>query len=194
MPSPIGPIVRLQVQRAALKVGQKGAKRYHTDPIVGVSRLRVTRDGVVGLSADGDILDAHHRDHPLHKNDDGLHGISVGFTAHYGVMQQRFGAHLAVGVAGETLIVDTVRRMALADVEGGFAVLDAAGTEKGRLTHVQIAHPCKAFTGFALRHEIVPPEAFKASLQFLDGGVRGFYCTWAGEPTVLQTGDVLATI
>lgn len=194
MPSPIGPIVRLQVQRAALKVGAKGAKRYHTEPIVGVSQLRVTRDGVVGLTADGDLLDAHHRDHPLHKNDDGLHGVSVGFTAHYGVMQQRFGTHLAVGVAGETLIVETARRIALADVEGGLAVLDAAGAEKGRLTQVQIAHPCKAFTGFALHNEIVPPEAFKESLQFLDGGLRGFYCTWAGEPAVLEAGDVLATV
>jgi len=193
MPSPIGPIVLLQVQRGALKVGEKGARRYHTEPIAGVPRLRVTGAGVIGLAADGEILDAHHRDHALHKNDDGVHGISVGFTAHYGVMQQRFGPHLVLGSAGETLIVETTRRMTLADVKRGLVVRGAAGAEKGRFTQVEIAHPCKAFTGFALRHETVPPEAFKASLQFLDGGLRGFYCTWAGEPAVLEPGDVVAT-
>jgi hypothetical protein len=194
MRSTIGPIVLLQVQQAALKVGEKGAKRYHTEPIARVPQLRVTRDGVVGLAPDGEILDAHHRDHPLHKNDDGVHGISVGFTSHYAVMRQRFGPHLALGVAGETLIVETDRRMSLADVQGGLVVRDAAGTEKGRLTQVEIAHPCKAFTGFALRHETVPADAFKQSLQFLDGGLRGFYCTWAGEPGVLEPGDVVACL
>ena len=59
----------------------------------------------MGLAAEGEILDAHHRDHPLHKNDDGVHGVSVGFTSHYGVMQQRFGPHPVLGSAGETLLV-----------------------------------------------------------------------------------------
>jgi hypothetical protein len=192
MLSTIGPIVRLQVQRGALKVGEKGSRRYHTEPIIAVERLRVTPDGAVGLAADGDILDAHHRDHPLHKNDDGVHGLSIGFTAHYALIQQRFGAHVSVGTAGENLIVETDRRLTLDAVQRGLIVLDASGGEKGRLTQIEIAHPCKAFTGFALRHELVPPDAFKKSLQFLDGGLRGFYCTWAGKPTVLETGDVVA--
>lgn len=192
MPSIIGPIVLLQVQRGALKLGAKGARRYHPDAIIGVPRLRVTRDGAVGLDADGEILDAHHRNHALHKNDDGVHGVSVGFTSHYAVMQRHFGPHLTLGSAGETLIVDTTRRMTLADVEPGLVVRDAAGVEKGRLTQIEVAHPCKPFTGFALRHATVPPDVFKASLQFLDGGLRGFYCTWTGEPAVLQQGDLLA--
>jgi len=37
-----------------------------------------------------------------------------------------------------------------------------------------------------------PPAVFKESLQFLDGGLRGFYCTWAGEMAVIQPGDLLA--
>ena len=193
MSSTIGPIVRLQVQRDALKVGEKGSRRYHIEPIITVAQLRVTPDGAVGLAPDGDILDAHHRDHPLHKNDDGVHGLSIGFTTHYTAMQQRFGPHVSVGAAGENLIVEAARRFTLADVERGLVVFDAAGVEKGRLTRVEIAHPCKAFTGFALRHETVPPDAFKQSMQFLDGGLRGFYCTWAGRPTVLEAGDVVAT-
>ncbi len=191
MPSIIGPIVQLQIQRGSLKVGEKGAKQYLTDPIMAVERLRLTRDGVAGLENGREILDAHHRTHPLRKNEDGGHGVSVGFTSHYRAMQQRFGAHLAVGSAGENIIVEAQRRLEPAEVAAGFVILDASGREKGRLVDVAVAHPCKPFTGFAHRSEAVAPEVFKASLQFLDGGMRGFYCTWAAENTVIERGDVV---
>lgn len=194
MPSIIGPIVRLQVQRGALKLGEKGAKRYFTEPITPLERIRVSRDGVVGLNGNDEILDAHHRSHLLRKNEDGVHGVSVGFTSHYHAMQQRFGGHMLVGCAGENIIVETTRRMAHAQIEAGLMILDAAGHEKGRLVDIAVAHPCKPFTGFAHRGEAVPPDAFKQSLQFLDGGTRGFYCTWDGEPAVVQLGDLLAAI
>ncbi|MBI2614791.1 MAG: hypothetical protein HYW52_03755 [Gemmatimonadetes bacterium] len=181
MPSIIGPIVQLQVQRGALKVGEKGAKRYVTDPIV-------------GLDGGEEILDAHHRAHVLRKNEDGVHGVSVGFTSHYRAMQQRFGGHLRVGCAGENIIVEASRRMEPVEVRAGFVILDSAGREKGRLVDLAVAHPCKPFTGFAHRGEAVPPEVFKESLQFLDGGTRGYYCTWVGDPTLLEKGDLLATI
>jgi hypothetical protein len=192
MPSILGPIVRLQVQRGPLKLGEKGAKRYVTDAITALGRLRVTRDGVVGLDGDEEILDVHHRTHQLRKNEDGAHGVSVGFTSHYRAMQQRFGEHLRVGCAGENIIVETSRRVDPAEVDAGFMVLDSAGGAKGRLVNLAVAHPCKPFTGFAHRGAAVPPEVFKQSLQFLDGGTRGFYCTWDGEPTVIEVGDVLA--
>ncbi len=192
MPAIIGPIVRLQVQRGPLKLGEKGAKRYATDPIAVLERLRVTTDGVVGLDGGEEILDAHHRSHALRKNEDGGHGVSVGFTSHYRAMQQRFGEHMRVGCAGENIIVETSRRVEPTDVGAGFVILDPAGREKGRLVDLAVAHPCKPFTGFAHRGEAVPPEVFKQSLQFLDGGTRGFYCTWAGETVILQLGDRLA--
>ncbi|MBI2071745.1 MAG: hypothetical protein HYW06_01195 [Gemmatimonadetes bacterium] len=194
MPSIIGPIVQLQVQRGPLKVGEKGAKRYVTDPIAVLERIRVSRDGVVGLDGGEEILDAHHRAHVLRKNEDGVHGVSVGFTSHYRAMQQRFGGHLRVGCAGENIIVEASRRLEPVEVGAGFVILDSAGREKGRLVDLAVAHPCKPFTGFAHRGEAVPPEGFKESLQFLDGGTRGYYCTWAGDPTLLEKGDLLATI
>ena len=193
MPSILGPIVRLQVQRGALKLGEKGAKRYATDLITALERVRVTPDGVVGLSDHTEILDAHHRTHQLRKNEDGAHGVSVGFTAHYRAMRERFGDHVQVGCAGENIIVQTSRRVDPADIGGGaFIVLDSAGVEKGRLVNVVVARPCKPFTGFAHRDEAVPPDVFKQSLQFLDGGTRGFYCTWDSGPTVIELGDLLA--
>lgn len=196
MPAIIGPIVQLQVQLGPLKVGEKGAKRYLTDPIAVMERLRVGPDGVVGLDRGEEILDAHHRQHALRKNEDGVHGVSVGFTSHYRAMQQRFGEHLRVGCAGENIIVEATGRLDPAEVASGFVVLDAAGREKGRLVDLAVAHPCKPFTGFALRGEAVPPEVFKESLQFLDGGTRGFYCTWSSQngPAVVERGDLLATI
>lgn len=188
----IGPIIQLQIQRGPLKVGEKGTKRYLTDPIAVLDRLQVSPDGVVGLDGGEEILDAHHRSHVLRKNEDGVHGVSVGFTSHYRAMRQRFGEHMRVGCAGENLIVEASRRLEPAEVRAGFVILDPASREKGRLVNLEVAHPCKPFTGFAHRGEAVPPDVFKESLQFLDGGTRGYYCTWAGEPAVVQLGDRLA--
>jgi hypothetical protein len=194
MPSIIGPIVRLQIQRGALKVGEKGAKRYLTEPIEVFDRLRLSRDGITALEAGGEILDAHHRDHPLKKNDDGGHGVSVGFTAHYHAMEQRFGAHMTLGCAGENIIVDAPQRLAPEEAAAGFLILDRSGREKGRLVDVVVARPCKPFTGFALGNAPVAPDLFQDSLRFLDGGMRGYYCTWRGEPTVIEVGDVVTVL
>ncbi len=196
MPSIIGPIVQLQIQRGALKVGEKGAKRYLTDAIAVVERLRLSRDGVTALEDSRETLDAHHRAHPLRKNDDGVHGVSVGFTSHYRAMQQRFGAHMAVGCAGENIIVEARRRVEPPEAGVGFVILDASGREKGRLVDLAVAHPCKPFTGFAHRGEAVAPEVFKESLQFLDGGMRGFYCTWSSQngPAEVERGDLLGVL
>jgi hypothetical protein len=194
MPSIIGPIIRLQIQRGALKVGEKGAKRYLTEPIQVFDRLRLSQDGVTGLEPGGETLDAHHRAHPLQKNEDGAHGVSVGFSAHYHAMQQRFGTHMALGCAGENIIVDAAQQMAPADVAAGFLILDRSGREKGRLLDLAVARPCKPFTGFALRNTPVAAEVFQDSLRFLDGGMRGYYCTWMGEPAVVETGDVVGVL
>lgn len=194
MPTILGPIVRLQVQRSHLKVGEKPNRRYVTDPIAAVDHLIATRAGVIGVTNGSEVLDVHHRDHPAQKNDDGRHGVSIGFTAHYTEMQGRFGDHLTPGCAGENLLVDAERRYTLDDVGGGLVLLDRLRREKARLTDVEVAHPCRPFTGFALRHEIVAPEVLKDSLAFLDGGTRGFYCTLtaAREPVIIEAGDLVA--
>src|SRR3989475_11484132 len=144
----VGAIVRLQIQRSSLKTGEKPLRRYDPAPLLSVERLAVTPDGVLGLS-DGDawLVDVHHRAHPQSKNEDGLHGVSVGFTAHYDAMRARFGDHLTPGCAGENLLAVADRRLSYDELAGGIAVVDAAGRGLGRLDVLQAAHPCQPFPG-----------------------------------------------
>ena len=201
----IGTIVRLQIQRASLKTGDKPDRRYDPAPLLAVDRLQVTPDGVLGaapaaaLSPGGEralidawIVDVHHRAHPATKNEDGLHGVSVGFTSHYEAMRARFGARLETGCAGENIVVAAGRRFAFADLERGLLIQRQDGEEVVRLRVLQVAHPCRPFTGWALGR-LVEPEELKASLQFLDEGMRGFYCAGVGAGTV-SIGDELVVL
>lgn len=192
----IGPVVRLQVQRSPLKLGEGAEKRYHTAPIVAVERLILTRDGAVGVAAESQLLDVHHRKHPAGKNEDGRHGVSLGFTSHYREMRQRFGDHLTLGCAGENLIVEAESRIEPAPAARGFALLDPKGRLKGYLKDVVVAHPCRPFARFAQRQKDISAEELKTTLAFLDGGTRGFYCTFYSErePVAIELGDLLALI
>ncbi|MSR05926.1 MAG: hypothetical protein EXR93_02475 [Gemmatimonadetes bacterium] len=189
----LGPIIRLQIQRSPLKTGEKQHKKYDPSPILALERLQMGPDGAIAVVDGRDMLDVHHRSHPSSKNDDGLHAISVGFTGHYRAMQARYGEHMVVGCAGENIIVEHAGQMTLDDVAGGFVVLSPDGKERLRLGRVDIAHPCKPFSGFAHRHEIVEPEVLKATLKFLDEGTRGFRVTPETEAEV-RVGDLLAVI
>ena len=186
----VGAIVRLQIQRSSLKTGEKPHRRYDPAPLLSVERLAVTPDGVLGLS-DGDawLVDVHHRAHPQTKNEDGLHGVSVGFTAHYDAMRARFGDHLTPGCAGENLLAVADRRLGYDELAGGIAVVDRDGRELVRLQVLQVAHPCRPFTGWALGGT-VEAQMLKEHLQFLDDGMRGFYCRATGTG-IVAVGDRL---
>ncbi|OLC96789.1 MAG: hypothetical protein AUI55_01385 [Gemmatimonadetes bacterium 13_1_40CM_2_70_7] len=186
----VGAIVRLQIQRSSLKTGEKPHRRYDPAPLLSVERLAVTPDGVLGLS-DGDawLVDVHHRAHPQSKNEDGLHGVSVGFTAHYDAMRARFGDHLTPGCAGENLLAVADRRLGYDELAGGIAVVDRDGRELVRLQVLQVAHPCRPFTGWALGGT-VEAQVLKEHLQFLDDGMRGFYCRATGTG-IVAVGDRL---
>ena len=187
---PLGPIVRLQIQRSSLKTGERPMRVYDPAPIFAADRLALSPAGALAAAPDGGwLVDVHHRAHPATKNDDGLHGLSVGFTAHYGAMRARFGERLTLGCAGENLIAETASRVTLDDVARGLAVLAPDGTERVRLTVLQVAHPCRPFTGWALGG-LVEAAVLKEQLQFLEDGMRGFYCTAEGVGTV-EIGDVL---
>lgn len=191
----IGTVARLQIQRGSLKRGEKPTRRYDPAPLLSVTALNVSPDGALGASpgdADTWIVDVHHRAHPRTKNEDGLHGISVGFTSHYAAMQEHFGDRLTVGCAGENIIAAVDRRFTYEDLAGGIAILSPDGSERVRLTVLQVAHPCRPFTGWALG-KTVEPEELKTHLQFLDNGMRGFYCTGEGTGTV-QLGDSIAML
>ncbi|HLZ44049.1 MAG TPA: hypothetical protein VKQ05_00045 [Gemmatimonadales bacterium] len=189
----IGKITRLQIQRGSLKRGDKPTRVYDPTPLLSVPALNVTPDGALGGTADGSwIVDVHHRGHPQTKNEDGLHGISLGFTSHYEAMKEHFGDKIVVGCAGENIIATTDRRFSYEDLERGIAILSPEGRERVRLRVLQVAHPCRPFTGWALG-KIVEPEELKEHLQFLDNGMRGFYCV--GEATgLVSIGDHVATL
>jgi hypothetical protein len=190
---PLGPLVRLQVQRSSLKTGERPLRTYDPAPLLAVDRLALSPDGVLGSAPDGGwIVDVHHRGHPATKNSDGLHGVSVGFTAHYGAMRDRFGARLTVGCAGENLIAETAAPLHFDDVARGFAILAPDGTERVRLKVLEVAHPCRPFTGWALGGT-VEAAVLKEHLQFLEGGMRGFYCVGEGAG-IVELGDVLVAL
>lgn len=185
----LGRLVVLQIQRSTLKTGVKPERRYDPAPLLAVPRLALSPDGVMGAVDGAWVVDVHHRAHPATKNEDGLHGVSVGFTGHYAAMRQRFGDRLVTGCAGENLIAETPGRLTLDDVARGFAIVGQDGGERARLQVLQVAHPCRPFTGWA-QGEITERTALKENLQFLDDGMRGFYCTALGTG-VVEVGDVL---
>src|SRR6266480_3261151 len=121
----IGTITRLQIQRGSLKRGEKPTRVYDPTPLVSVPALSVTPEGALGASPDGAdawIVDVHHRAHPHTKNEDGLHGISLGFTAHYDAMRKHFGGKLELGCAGENIIATSDRRFGYDELAGGVAI------------------------------------------------------------------------
>jgi hypothetical protein len=188
----LGRLVRLQVQRSTLKTGVKPERRYDPAPLLAVERLALSPDGVMGAADGGWIVDVHHRAHPYTKNEDGLHGVSVGFTGHYAAMRDKFGPHLVTGCAGENLIAETAGRFGFDDVAAGLAIVGPDGQERARLKVLQVAHPCRPFTGWALRGT-VESAVLKEHLQFLEDGMRGFYCTAEGAGFV-EVGDLLVAI
>src|SRR5882724_8535492 len=107
----IGTVTRLQIQRDSLKTGEKPTRTYDPTPLLAVPALHVSPDGALGASPGGMwVVDVHHRAHPDTKNEDGLHGISIGFTSHYDAMREHFGNRVEVGCAGENIIATSDRR------------------------------------------------------------------------------------
>jgi hypothetical protein len=185
----IGTIVRLQVQESSLKVGDK-PRRYDPAPIRSVPAISLSLAGVIGLAENGKtIVDVHHRDHPTSKNRGGENGISLGFTGHYRAMRQRFGQHLADGIAGENILIAAHRQFEVAELAGG-VVVEGTGGWQLELRPVIVAAPCVEFSRYAMQFPDGdrPDATVTEALRFLDAGMRGFYATYEGEPAVIEVG------
>ena len=173
----IGAIVRLQIQLNPLKVGEGPARHYDPTPIRGVEALRWEAAGLSARVEGEAVLDVHHAAHPRSRNREGLNGLSIGFTSHYEAMRARFGARMSDGIAGESLIVETSELMTL-------EVLARAElrTRQGLPLPLRlaVAAPCAPFSTFALGMPPgeAEPETLKDALQFLNGGMRGFYAVF----------------
>ena len=189
----LGRIVRLQIQRSSLKTGDKPTRVYDPMPLLAVDRLALGPDGALGEGPDGSwLVDVHHRAHPRTKNEDGAHGVSLGFTAHYALMRDRFGERITLGCAGENIIVETEHRIAFEDLARGVVLLAPDGPELAQLEVLQVAEPCRPFTGWALGG-VVEARVLKESLQFLEGGTRGYYCVGVGTG-IVALGDRVAVL
>ncbi len=185
---PLGKIIRLQIQRSPLKVGEKPNRHYDPSAILAVETLTLTPTGAIARLPDGaELLDVHNAAHPQTRNNDNENPLSVGFTGHYAAMRQKFGDKVVLGCAGENIIVEANGLTSLDQVAEGIAI-----QSKGALVWlkgVMVAAPCKPFTGYLL-DTLVDAATLKASLQFLDNGLRGYCVSLAqAEPVTIAVGD-----
>lgn len=188
----IGTIVQLQVQRSSLKVRGEQGRSYDPAPITSVRQLDLDPGGVVGHDPELDrVIDVHHRDHPMSKNRDD-NGISIGFVSHYDLMRERVGEHLANGLAGENILVETDQTFTRADLPEHL-IIETADGRQIELVGAKVAEPCVEFTKFSLQYDpfASPDATVTETLQFLRGGMRGYYATYLGAPSAVQLGDVL---
>lgn len=186
----IGPIVRLQLQPSSLTLAGPDGARYDPTPLRTFGAVTVGADGVLAEDADGRWLDVHHLEHPRSKHRPGRNAISVGFTAHYAAMRERLGDHLADGLAGENILVQSDRVIQAADLAGGLAIQTRHGGLV-RLVALRVAEPCVPFTHFGLGGANGAPssELLQDTLRFLRGGMRGFYAHVEGGPARVRLGD-----
>ena len=188
---PLGRIARLQIQRSSLKLGDKSNHWYDPTPLLAVDELTLTPAGAQARQPDGSTLvDIHNASHPDTRNLDRTNDLSIGFTPHYTAMRDRFGPHLVDGCAGENILIETPggQPVTLADLAGGVFIQSANGTGQLQLSVNRVAHPCRDFSAYSAGTRDAEP--LKAALQFLDNGLRGFYCSLASAaPVTVAVGD-----
>jgi hypothetical protein len=120
----------------------------------------------------------------------------MGFTSHYERMRARYGNHLADGIAGENILVDAGVVIDEAALAAGVVILTASGPVP--LANVHAAAPCVEFSRFCAGYgrERQSDRHITETLQFLDGGIRGFYATLAADaaPVTIAPGDILCRL
>jgi hypothetical protein len=187
----LGRVVRVQVQQASLKVGEERCKHYDPAPIRAGDALDLTNDSAYVVAGERRWLDVHCAAHPETRNRGNGDMLSIGFTGHYATLRERFGTHLSDGIAGENILVEYDDVLQLVDVESGLRICGDDGRVV-EFARIAVAHPCVEFSRFCLADEQATTSAVKETLQFLDGGRRGFYCFIdSGLPQQVRVGDRL---
>ena len=185
----LGEITRLQIQRSSLTIGSGPTRYFDPAALLVVEELFLTPGGACAPAADGScIVDVHHVAHPFTRSR-GENTLCFGFSRHYDALRARFGEAFAFGCAAENIIIDgPTPRITPADVAAGLVIEPPDGPVQ--LTNVIPAPPCMPFAKFALRDPAASTEAIKSTLQFMDDGLRGFYCNFDGLKTAtIRRGD-----
>lgn len=189
----IGQIALTQVQRSALVIENGSESYYDPTPLVVVKYLLLFPQGVSGITTEGSqIMDIHHENHPNSHNHKGINGLSLGFISHYQAMRSKLGEHLVDGIAGENIVVESNTSHSLSDLGEWLAIQNQQTRQFVYLSGLKVATPCIEFSLFAANHGMPLPAAkLKETLQFLNGGTRGFYARMEELPTAakVQAGD-----
>ena len=189
----IGRILSVQVQRSTLKPGKRLATYYDPAPILVVESLRLTPQGVIGITDNGtEVMDLHHIEHPTSHNIRGVNGISFVFSSHYQSMREAYGDHIVNGCAGENVLIEANKVLQRQDLGSRLAIHIEKTGQFIYLSNLKMAAPCIEFSQYAANHgQPMPSDQLKAALQFLDDGMRGFYATVEEQPDemIIRVGD-----
>jgi hypothetical protein len=183
---PFGTVGRLQVHRAAVKSNAV----YNPAPLATVDQASFDSGGMIGWDGRSWFLDNHHRSYPYGRPAE-RRAVSVGFTAHYAAMYDRFGDTVVPGVAAENIVIDAVGPMSLERLGSGLDIRSSTG-ESLALREPLVAAPCREFTSCLLGlSERGSREELADDLAFLDDGMRGFVFGTATivEPILISVGD-----
>ena len=189
----LGRVTFVQIQQSPMKVHVSATKReYRPDPLLRVQRLLLTADGILGYTASGErIMDVHHVAHPQTRSR-GDNSVSLGLLTHYSSLRSRFGPHMQDGVAGENILITVNPGADPGPVPSRIFLESSVDFQLIELTAVQPAPPCVEFSRFALNRES-GPEEIRQTLQFLEGGRRGYYAALVEQDCqcFVQAGDRL---
>ncbi|HLA44413.1 MAG TPA: hypothetical protein VJZ27_13300, partial [Aggregatilineales bacterium] len=163
----IGQVKFVQIQQHSLKKENGSIKVYEPSPLIMVHRLRLSNDGIIGITANGvEIIDVHHKNHPKsrYRVDN---GISIGFTTHYDAIRGRFGDHLRDGIGGENIMLQVSQTFALEDLQAGKLIFKNPERDgEIHLEAIEVIEPCEPFSQFCAGRHIGGKE-LKETLQFL---------------------------
>jgi len=163
----VGEIALLQMQLYVMT--RRGA--YDLRALVEADKLRLTSDGLYGLSHDAWIVDRHHRHHPGAKRWHPSKVLSFGFTSHYDHMWSVF-RKTPLGHAGENVIVETSEMLTIEDIAGGMMI----ETRDGSITFSspEVAEPCVEFTRYLTDRSDADAGELTPWREKLRNGVRGY--------------------
>jgi hypothetical protein len=189
----LGTVKLVQVQPNGLIVKTPSGYTYDASRLVRVARLRITQLGIEATTPNGEyVLDIHHIKHPK-KAYDNNDLVSIGFTAHYQAMRDRFGEHMVDGIAGENIIIDYEHEVWPEDLGEQLIIEEGETGRKVQYDVVQFAPPCEEFSHFAAdsQDRRLPPAKLKSTLQFLGNGRRGYLLVLSPsqEAASVQPGD-----